>query len=189
MSVRPGGPAPGAAGLMRAEAAFGRLIDGMAVGASLLLLAMMGLICGDVFLRNVAVPGLPAGIAWSNEVSELMLYLITLLAAPWLLRQGRHIRVDIVLRVLPARAAYACEWLADALGLGCCLWMVWNGGLATARSIAGNALSIKTLVMPEWWFLAPLPAAFALLAVEFVFRMRRLAAAETAVRDDAVSAA
>jgi TRAP-type C4-dicarboxylate transport system permease small subunit len=173
----------------RLEAAYGTLIDALAVIASLLLLAMMLVICADVFTRNVGVPGLPVGIAWSNEISELMLYLITLLAAPWLLRGGRHIRVDIVLRVLPKRLAYACEWIADVLGLACCGWLVWYGGAAAARSHAGHALSIKTLVMPEWWFLAPLPACFVLLAIEFGFRMRRLAAAAAGPRDDAVSAA
>ena len=176
-------------GLQRSEQRFGALIEALAVVASLLLLAMMLIICGDVFLRNVAVPGLPAGLAWSNEISELMLYLLTMLAAPWLLREGRHIRVDIVLRVLPRRTAYACEWIADALGLVSCLWMVVYGGSATWKSAQSSALSIKTLVMPEWWFLAPLPICFALLAIEFVFRMRRLAHAEVGPRDDAVSAA
>lgn len=173
----------------RLEQRFGALIDALAVVASLLLLAMMLIICADVLTRNVALPGLPRGIAWSNEISELMLYLLTMLAAPWLLREGRHIRVDIVLRVLPPRTAYACEWIADVLGLACCLWMVWYGGAAAARSLAANSLSIKTLVMPEWWFMAPLPVCFALLAIEFGFRMRRLAAAEAKPRDDAVSAA
>ena len=172
-----------------AEAAYGRLIEALAVVASLLLLAMMLLICADVFTRNVPVPGLPLGIAWSNEVSELILYLITLLAAPWLLRGGRHIRVDIVLRVLPRRIAYACEWIADVLGLACCAWMVWYGTAAAGRSLVAGSLSIKTLVMPEWWFLVPLPLCFLLLAIEFGFRMRRLRAAEVGPRDDAVSAA
>ncbi len=176
-------------GWLRLEQGFGALIDALAVVASLLLLAMMLIICGDVLLRNVALPGLPSGIAWSNEISELMLYLLTMFAAPWLLRQGRHIRVDIVLRILPPRWAYACEWISDALGFTCCLWMVWYGSAVAGKSLADHALSIKTLVMPEWWFLAPLPACFALLAVEFVFRMRRLAAAEAKPRDDAVSAA
>ena len=176
-------------GLQRSEQRFGALIEALAVVASLLLLAMMLIICGDVFLRNVAVPVLPAGLAWSNEISELMLYLLTMLAAPWLLREGRHIRVDIVLRVLPPKLAYACEWIADVLGLGCCAWMTWYGSAAAARSLAGGALSIKTLVMPEWWLLAPLPACFVLLAVEFAFRMRRLAASEIGAREDAVSAA
>jgi TRAP-type C4-dicarboxylate transport system permease small subunit len=189
VSAQSGAAAPAATGIHRVEAAYGALIEALALVASLLLLAMMLVICGDVLTRNVRLPGLPVGIAWSNEVSELMLYLITLLAAPWLLREGRHIRVDILLRALPSTAAYACEWIADVLGLGCCLWLVWYGFAAAARSHAAQALSIKTLVMPEWWFLAPLPACFALLAMEFVFRMRRLAAAKAGPRGDAVSAA
>ena len=171
------------------SAAYGRLIEFFAVIASLMLLAMMLIICGDVLTRNVAVPGLPRGIAWSNEISELLLYGITMAAAPWLLRQGRHIRVDILLRAIPRRLAYGCEWAADLMGLACCLWIVWYGVFATTRSFSAGALSIKTLVMPEWWFMAPLPACFALLAVEFVFRMQRLAAAQAGPRDDAVSAA
>ena len=51
------------------------------------------------------------------------------------------------------------------------------------------ALSFKTLIMPEWWLLAPMPVAFALLGIEFLFRMHRLALAERRPRDDAVSAA
>ena len=176
-------------GWLRFEHAFGTLIDALAISASLVLLAMMLVICGDVLLRNVAIPGLPNGIAWSNEISELMLYLLTMLAAPWLLREGRHIRVDIILRVLPPRWAYGCEWISDVLGFVCCLWMVWFGAAAASHSLTSHALSIKTLVMPEWWFMAPLPVCFALLAIEFVFRMRRLADAEAKPRDDAVSAA
>ena len=171
------------------ESAFGRLIEGLALVASLALLAMVAIICADVLTRNVALPGLPRGVAWSNEVSELLLYAITLLAAPWLLREGRHIRVDIVLRALPARVAYACEWLADVLGIVACCWMVVYAGSAAWKSQQSAALSIKTLVMPEWWFLVPLPVCFALLAIEFVFRMRRLARAEVGPREDAVSAA
>ena len=94
-----------------------------------------------------------------------------------------------MLRALPKRAAYACEWIADGLGILACLILVADGGAAAWRSFASHALSIKTLVMPEWWFLAPLPVCFALLAIEFVFRMRRLAGAEIGPRDDAVSAA
>ena len=171
------------------EAGFGALIEALALLASLALLAMVAIICADVLTRNVAVPGLPRGVDWSNEVSELLLYGITLFAAPWLLREGRHIRVDIVLRALPKRAAYACEWVADALGLVSCLGLVVYGSSAALKSWQSAAQSIKTLVMPEWWFLAPLPACFALLAIEFVFRMRRLAHAEVGPRDDAVSAA
>jgi len=181
--------APASPRLERLEARYGRLLEALALAASLALLAMVAVICADVLTRNVAVPGLPRGVAWSNEISELLLYAMTLLAAPWLLREGRHIRVDIVLRALPRRAAWVCEWIADSIGLACCAWLVVYGAAAAWKSWAGNALSIKTLVMPEWWFLLPLPVCFGLLAVEFCFRMRRLRHGNIGPRDDAVSAA
>jgi TRAP-type C4-dicarboxylate transport system permease small subunit len=172
----------------RISAAWGRLLNGLALGACSIILLMTLMICADVLLRNLRiVPGMQ-GLAWSNEVSEWMLYLITMLSAPWLLRRGQHIRVDIVLRAIPQQAGWYCEWVADTLGLGCCVVMAYYGARAALASFYGGSLSIKTLVLPEWWILAPLPIAFALLAVEMTFRMRRLYLAERAPRDDAVTA-
>jgi TRAP-type transport system small permease protein len=163
---------------------YGRLLDALLLLACLLLLIMTMLIGADVLLRNVGL----GGIAPSNELSEDIIYLVTLLAAPALLRQGQHIRVDIILRVLPARIGWLLEWIGDTLGLICCLYFVWYGVRVAAASFLSDALSIKTLILPEWWLLAPMPLAFVLLAVEFLFRMRRLALAERHPRDDAVSA-
>ena len=171
--------------MLKLSACYGRLLDAMLVAACLLLLALTLLIGADVLLRNLGAGGIPP----SNELSEDALYLITLLAAPGLLRQGRHIRVDIVLRLLPAQLGWALEWISDTIGLVCCFYFVWYGARATLDSFASGSLSIKTLILPEWWLLAPMPIAFALLALEFIFRMHRLALAERRPRDDAVSAA
>jgi TRAP-type C4-dicarboxylate transport system permease small subunit len=168
---------------------FARVLDALAALGFALLLAMMFVIVGDVALRNIPVPGLPQGIAWSNEVSELMLYLITMCVAPWLLRRGQHIRVDILLQVVPHKIAWAMEWVGDVIGLACCLTIAWYGTQAAWASYSAGALNIKTLVTPEWWLLAPLPVVFILLAIEMVFRMIRLARADRGPRNDAVSAA
>jgi len=153
------------------------------------MFAMMLVIVADVALRNIPLPGLPRGLAWSNEVSELMLYLITMCVAPWLLRQGQHIRVDILLQALPKRLAWSLEWVGDAIGLACCLFLAWYGSQAAWASYSSGAVNIKTLVTPEWWSLAPLPLVFVLLAIEMVFRMGRLYAAERGPRHDAVGSA
>ena len=169
--------------------AYGRFISALALFGCLLLLAMMLIIVTDVALRNFAVSGGPQGLGWSNEVSELLLYLITLSVAPWLLRQGQHIRVDILLQAIPKKLAWALEWVGDLLGLACCLVMSTYGAQATWASYSANSLSIKTLVTPEWWSLAPLPVVFVLLSIEMIFRMHRLWLAERGPRCDAVSAA
>jgi len=172
----------------RLSAAWGRLLNALAFAACAIVLAMTLMICADVLLRNVRIiPGLQ-GLAWSNEVSEWMLYLVTMLAAPWLLRRGQHIRVDILLRALPGRVGWYCEWVADSIGLACCVVIAYYGFRAVTASFGGGSQSIKTLVMPEWWILAPLPVAFLMLAVEMSFRMRRLYIGERVPRDDAVTA-
>src|SRR5829696_9771440 len=99
------------------EDAYGRLLELLALAGCALILGMTLMICADVFLRNVRiVPGM-VGLEWANEVSEGMLYLITLFTAPWLMRKGQHIRVDILLRAVPKRLGWAFEWGVDALAM------------------------------------------------------------------------
>ena len=168
---------------------FGRFLAALSLLGCAILMAMMLVIVVDVFLRNVPLPGMPLGLAWSTEVSELMLYLITMCVAPWLLRQGQHIRVDIVLQAIPPRLAWTLEWLGDLIGLACCMVIAWYGTLAAWSSYQSGAVNIKTLVTPEWWALAPLPVVFVLLSIELMFRMHRLQAGVRGPRSDAVSAA
>ena len=171
----------------RLESAYGRLLEAMALAACALIFAMTLMICADVLLRNVRlVPGL-AGLEWANEISEAMLYLVTLLTAPWLMRQGQHIRVDIILRAVPPRAGWVFEWLVDVLAMGCCAAIALYGARAALASWHAGSLSIKTLITPEWWLLSVLPVAFVALTIEMLFRMRRLYLGPRAPRDDAVS--
>ena len=171
----------------RLESAYGRLLEVLALAACALIFGMMLMICADVFLRNVRiVPGM-VGIEWANEISEAMLYLIALLTAPWLMRRGQHIRVDVLLRAVPPRLGWGLEWLVDALALACCAIIAWYGVRAALGSWQAGSLSIKTLVTPEWWLLSVLPVAFLALTLEMLFRMRRLWLGPRAPRDDAVS--
>jgi len=127
---------------------YGRFLAGLAMFGCAILMAMMLIIVADVALRNLALPGLPQGLAWSNEISELMLYLITMCVAPWLLRQGQHIRVDIVLQAVPPRLTWCLEWGGDLVGLACCGVIAWFGTQAAWPSYVSGAVNIKTLVTP-----------------------------------------
>jgi TRAP-type C4-dicarboxylate transport system permease small subunit len=163
--------------------ALGRLFDALMLVAALTLLAMVAIVTLDILLRNVA----GSAIAWSNEVSEYMLYLITLLAAPWLLRRGRHVRLDLVLTIVPRRVAWFMEIAVDAVGIGTCIVFLRYSLLMTYDSWRLGSITIKNLVFPEWWLLVPLPLTFALLAIEFILRLHRLLGAEVGPRADSTS--
>jgi TRAP-type C4-dicarboxylate transport system permease small subunit len=161
----------------------GRLFDFLALVAALLLLIMVVLVTADIVLRNIARVGFP----WANEVTEYALYLTTLLTAPWLLRRGQHVRIDMMLVFAPPRVAWLCEAAADIIGFAASLVLVWYGTSMTLQSARLGSITIKNLVFPEWWLLWPLPVCFALLALEFVFRFHRLMGAPRTRRLEATS--
>src|SRR2546423_11617016 len=160
-----------------------RLFDFLAVIAAVMLLAMVALVTADIILRNT----LGFGFAWSSEVTEYALYLITLLTAPRLLRRGQHVRIDMMLVILPPRLAWMCEAAADVIGLAASLVLVWYGTVMTVQRARLGSITIKSLVFPEWWLLAPLPICFALLALEFILRFYRLMDAPRTRRHEATS--
>jgi TRAP-type C4-dicarboxylate transport system permease small subunit len=146
---------------------YGRCLYAGAVVAALLLGAAAALVTADVVARNIGLGTLP----WILEVSEYVLPLATFLIAPWLLSRSQHVRLDVLLTVLPARVARTLDRLADATGLAVCAVFVVYGVRAVLSSAEQGALVIKSVVFPEWWLYAPVPVCFALLAVEFVRRI------------------
>ena len=170
--------------MSRLSHGFGLLLDALMLCAALLLLAMVALVTVDILIRNLV----GGAISWANEVTEYALYVMTVLAAPWLLRQGRHIRLDLVLTLVPRHVAWRMELCADVLGFLLCLVLTRYGTMMTYDSWRIGSMTIKNLVFPEWWLLAPVPAVFALLAIEFIFRMHRLYEGDRTRRYDATSA-
>jgi TRAP-type C4-dicarboxylate transport system permease small subunit len=169
--------------MTRLSRAFGRLLNALAALAALILLATVIMVTADILLRNITGAGFP----WANEVSEYALYVMTLLTAPWLLRRGQHVRIDLVLTLVPVRVAWLMEALSDVVGFVVCLVMMRYGLKMTIDSAALGSITIKNLVFPEWWLLWPLPACFALLAFEFAFRFDRLMRSEPGRRVEATS--
>src|SRR6185436_13899616 len=109
--------------MIRFSNAFGRLLNALAVLAALTLLATVIMVTADILLRNITRTGFP----WANEVSEYALYIMTLLTAPWLLRRGQHVRIDLLLSVVPPRGAWLMEAVGDVIGFLVCMVMVRYG--------------------------------------------------------------
>jgi TRAP-type transport system small permease protein len=148
--------------------AYGLFLQALAAAAALLLGAMAVLVTLDVALRNVGL----GTIAWVNEVSEYSLPVATLLIAPWLLHRNEHVRLDVVLVLVPAEISRVLERCCDVIGVAICAVLVWYSvGLIFDSSRIGSMV-VKTLAIPEWWQYALVPVCFSLLAVEFARRLR-----------------
>ncbi len=147
--------------------AYARFLDALGVAAGAVF-AVMALATTFDVLRRSASGGTVRGLA---ELVEYALFATTFLAAPWLLRQGGHVRVDFAVRALPKRAAAAVQVAADALGLAVSLTLLVYAARAAWRSWASGSIVLKTLVFAEWWLYAVIVVSAFLLALEFVRRL------------------
>lgn len=141
------------------------LIRGLAYAAAVLLGAMALAVSADVLTRNLGL----GGFSWVNEVSEYSLPAATLLVAPWLLHRNEHVRLDVL---LATRFARGLERAVNLVGAAVCAVFVWYGVRLILDSMRIGSMVVKTLTIPDWWQYALVPVAFALMAVEFVRRLR-----------------
>src|SRR5690606_24594196 len=129
-----------------------------AVGA-ILFGAMALVICIDVIFRNLGI----FSISWALEGSEYMLMAAAFLGAPWLVYTSDHIRVDIVVRMLPDALARLCDILVDIICLAISAIIAYESItnlLATAEQ-GGDVL--KVLLFPVWWLRIPIVTSLVLL--------------------------
>ena len=142
------------------------LTVGLIIGC-LAIFLMAVAVSSDVILRNLKLANLP----WVVEISEYFLYLATFLAAPWVMHQDGHTRVDLGVRLLPSMAGRATTAIADFIALLICLFLLYYGARTAIEAIRLNSLIIKQLIVPEWWLFAVIPVTGLLLTIEFLCRI------------------
>ncbi len=142
---------------------------GFIVAVSLALFAIT--ISLDLGMRRVDLGNIP----WLYEVIEYVLYGGVFLAAPWVLREGAHVRVDLLLTSIPRAAAIRLERILDILGAIVCLVLCYYGWRASLDAYLGDSRQFKTLVVEDWWLMAIFTVSLFILAIEFLLRLSRTA--------------
>ena len=137
---------------------------GLVIGALILLMTL------EIAIRVFGV----GSLSWLIEVAEYTLAGGTFLAAPWVLRQGAHVRIDILLTALPRRISKRIEQFVDFLGCGISALLLYYGCVMVARAWAANIVLFKSWWTPEWIVLLPFPVGCLLLFAEFVLRFLRV---------------
>jgi len=135
------------------------------------LLAMIGLAAAQILLRNVFGSGLP----WADEALRLLVLWSALFGAVAASREDRHIRIDLLGRLLPPTARHAVACGLDLFTCAICCLLAWYSldFVLDSRRFADTVLG----GLPAWAFQAVLPLAFGLIAWRYlVWALRRLRA-------------
>ena len=146
----------------------------------LIVVILGGLIllgAAQILLRNV----FSLGFSWADGLARLAVLWLALLGALAASRDGRHITMGALARVLPGRLRLVAAVCADVCGSAVSAALAW----VSWRFVSDSREFGDTLLgeIPAWWLQAVMPIAFALMAWQFAAHaLRRLgggAAAET----------
>lgn len=145
---------------------FNRLLAGL-VAASIGLFAV--LIPLNLFLIRLQWQSM----WWLYEAVEYALYFGVFLGAPWVLRQGAHVRVDVVVSNLSKPAAERLDRALNIFGAALCVLLCAYGARSAVGEFADGILPDKDLRIPTGYMMTVFAASFLLLTVEFLMRLRR----------------
>jgi len=147
--------------------AYRRLLRSIGVVVGLCFGAIAVLIPLDMLLRASGLGSFP----WLSEIVEYTIFTGVFLAAPWVLADNGHIKVDLLATALPTGAARALERALCVIGLLICVSFVVIATMGAVDAHAFGAMIRRTLVVPEWWLLAVFTAAMLLMCIEFLIRI------------------
>ena len=153
---------------VRLVQAYDGLIPALGVLAGVLFVLMAFFIGIDVLLRNLA----GGGIGWIIELMEYAMFVATALAAPWVLREGGHVSVDILNAQLPVRWRQRVLAMAAALGMLICAVVAWYSASAAWQAWERGSMIVKSFIFPDWWLNALVPVSMALMVIEFARLLR-----------------
>ncbi len=157
---------------------FDRAFQRVLVWLAALVALSIGLIAILVPLNLLLVKMRWGSMWWLYEAVEYTLYIGVFIGAPWVLRKGAHVRVDVVTSALPKQAALQLERILDVCGVALCLLLCFYGVRATIIEYADATLPDKDLRIDNWYMMSVFALSFLLLAIEFVLRLYRTRAGD-----------
>jgi len=125
---------------------------------------MVGLAFLQIFLRIF----LDTGILWGDPLLRHLVLWVGLLGATMATKEGKHINIDLISRLLPDREKVAIQALTDLFSTFICILLV----AASLKFIKGEfqAVFFGLLEVPIWIVGVIFPVAFGLIALRFAMR-------------------
>ena len=121
---------------------------------------MMVLVVVDVIMRTFAAQSLLI----TEEVSGYLLVLVAYLALAEALKQGRHVRVDLLISFMPDRLRARLDLILTLVGLGAMIVVTWRSVIMVYRSYVRGVEIPGILLTPV--YLPQIVMVVGLLALE-----------------------
>ncbi len=101
-------------------------------------------------------------LSWGDPATRLLVLWIALVGAMLAARDNRHIRIDLLQRLMPPRVRRVTDTLANLAAAGLCAVVAWFSAQFVALEYAEGYPAFASL--PGWLAESIIPVAFAVIA-------------------------
>lgn len=135
---------------------------------SLLLVSLLAVMVGLAFLQIVLRIFFATGMLWGEPLLRHLVLWVGLLGATLAAKEGRHINIDVISRVLPERGKVAIQALTDLFSTVICIFLIYSSLTFIRDEFQTAALAFSKI--PTWAVAVIFPVAFGLIALHFAIR-------------------
>ena len=139
------------------------LLYTMAGIAGATLVWLMVSVITSVVMRNAGLQP----FAWLFTSAEYGLLYMTMLGAPWLVREKGHVHIELVTALLPDGLRKIVSRLVALLCVVVCLILAYKGFQLCLSNIQRNDFDVRAYYFPKWLLTLAFPLSFGLMVVEF----------------------
>ena len=142
---------------------YNTLLYGMATISGLMLIWIMVSVIASVVMRNLGLQP----FAWLFTSAEYGLLYMTMLGAPWLVREKGHVHIELVTAALPDGPRHMLSRAVAAACVLVCVILTWKGIELVMTNIERGDFDTRAYYYPRWLLTIAFPLSFGLMAVEF----------------------
>lgn len=139
------------------------LVNFFAVIAGTTLVWLMVSVITSVLMRNAGLQP----FAWLFTSAEYGLLYMTMLGAPWLVREKGHVHIELVTAALPDKARRIVSRIVALACVLVCVILAWKGVELFLKNIARGDYDTRAYYYPRWMLTIAFPVSFGLMAIEF----------------------
>lgn len=151
--------------LRRISAILGKIEDG---AAAFILAVVLFVVSYEIALRSL----FGMSNLWTDELSRVLLIVMTYVAAVGLTRDGANVRIELFVDLLPPAVRAVLERVVDVLCLGFCLTATWLGYRYVHESaLFGISFAHSNLPFPVWVAQTIVPVGFAMMSFRLILRL------------------
>jgi len=109
---------------------------------------------------------------WGLDLVIFALMWAVFVAGSGLVRDGRHIRADLLIRMFPPNAQRACEIFNAVTGVLFCGLFTYFGSRTVTFAYNLNEVTEASLQFPVWIYYLGLPVGLSLMTIRYLIRLK-----------------